>query len=405
MIKWAALLVFAVLSISAGAQRTIRGRVINETNGAAVPGTSVFLSNTSKGTVSDGAGKFELTDVPPGKHELVISSIGFETVVYPFSESQLPLQLRVELKIKVRELENVTVEPFVEEGWDKWGRTFMENFIGYTENAARCRIKNEKAIKFRYFKKSNRLIAYSDEPLQIENKGLGYHITYQLEDFEINFSARTSVFMGYSLYEEMGKDKRSWQRKRNEAYYGSMMHFMRCLYSDSLKNSGFELRRLSRIPNLEKERVKKVYQVRRTTKMVGGKFTISESNADYPADSVTYYEGILRQPDFTEIYGKDLLSADSVLVKQDGTHKLFYFTEYLHVTYKNELEEEAYVKAQLQYRKRTFQRSSLYLPELKPLWIEKNGNYYNPKDMYFIGYWSWSDKIADSLPLDYTAGK
>jgi hypothetical protein len=406
MLRGLPFLFLLLLSAELNAQRTIRGRVVNETTGAAIPGSSVFITNTSRGTVSDGAGQFELLDVPQGQHDLVISSIGYETIVFPFNDSQLPLQLKIELKIKVKELANVTVEPFVEEGWDKWGTTFTENFLGYTENAARCKIKNQEAIKFRFFKKSNRLIAYSDEPLRIENKALGYNITYQLEDFELNFSERTSVFMGYSLYEEMEKDKKAWQKRRDAAFYGSLMHFMRSLFTDSLKENGFEVRRMSRIPNIEKERVKKVYRVKRTTHQRGNSITVVENAGEgYPADSVAYYSSVLKQPDFTSVFGKDLLNADSILIREDNDHPLLYFTDHLYITFKKELESEAYLKAQIEYRKPTYQRSWMYLPELKPLWVEKSGNYYNPKDLYFMGYWSWSEKMGDSLPLDFVPGK
>ena len=175
-----AILFCVLLSISAAAQRTIKGRVVNEATGTAVAGSSVFITNTSKGTVSDNAGRFEINDVPPGKHELVISSIGYETNVFSFTESQLPLQLKVELTIKVKEMENVTVEPFTEEGWDKWGGYFLRNFIGESEAASRCKIKNTQDIKFRFYKKTNRLIAYADVPIIIENKALGYIINYKL---------------------------------------------------------------------------------------------------------------------------------------------------------------------------------------------------------------------------------
>ncbi|HEX7844539.1 MAG TPA: carboxypeptidase-like regulatory domain-containing protein [Chitinophagaceae bacterium] len=405
MIKWPAILFLLFLSLPALSQRTIKGRVVNVANGAAIPGSSVFITNTSKGTVSDASGNFELTDVPSGKHELVISSIGYETTVYPFSDAELPLRLRVELKIKVKELQNVTVEPYVEEGWDKWGNTFKENFLGYTANAKRCRINNEWSIRFRYFKKSDRLIAFSDVPIEIENKALGYRITYQLEDFEINFKEGLSVFMGYSLYEELDKDKKKWARKREEAYNGSLMHFIRSLYADSLHENGFEMRRLFKVPNEEKQRVKNIYPVTHSSAIAGGTFVITQPKDGLHPDSTAYYRGVLRQPDFLELYGKDLLTADSVIVKRDGDYKLFYWENYLFITYKNELEDAAFLQSKMQMRSPYHQRSSLYLPELNPLWIERNGNYYNPRDMFFMGYWGWSDKMGDSLPLDYQPGK
>src|SRR5215510_13692606 len=78
-------------------QPTLKGRVVAATTGAPVAGSSVFITNTSKGTSSDKDGYFELTDIPAGKHELIISNVGYETNVFSFSTEQLPLQLRVEL--------------------------------------------------------------------------------------------------------------------------------------------------------------------------------------------------------------------------------------------------------------------------------------------------------------------
>lgn len=84
-----AILLLLLWGFTGNAQRTIKGRVVNEATGAAIPGSSVFISNTSKGTVTNSEGKFELNDVPAGKHDLVISCIGYETNVYSFSEQQI----------------------------------------------------------------------------------------------------------------------------------------------------------------------------------------------------------------------------------------------------------------------------------------------------------------------------
>lgn len=391
-------LIFCFEVISA--QSHIQGRVVLAETGAPVPGSSIFINNTSKGTVAGADGRFRLEDVPAGKHELIISAVGYETVVYPFTDKQLPLQLKVEMLLKVKELENVTVEPYTEEGWDKWGNTFWENFIGHTENAARCRIRNKESIRFRYFRKSNRLIAFSDEALQIENKALGYTISYQLEDFEINFNDKSSFFMGYSLYNEDRKERNSWQRKRDKAYYGSLMHFMRSLYANNLAEQGFEVRRLQKIPNLEKQRVRKLYLFSQPVRPQEGIVVIGPSKAQSP-DSSAYYQRILRQPDELDQYGYHLLTADSLIAKEEDGFKLLYFPDYLLVTYKKEMEDPAYLRWQSLGRGPAFQQSTLFLREQEPVWVERNGNYYNPRDMYFYGYWSWSDKIGDSLPLDY----
>ena len=401
-----AILFFIFLSLTGSSQRTIKGRVVNATTGTAIPSSSVFISNTSKGTISDNAGHFVLNDVSAGKHELIISCIGYETNVFSFSDEQLPLQLKIELTIKVKELQNVTVEPSVEEGWDKWGRAFMDNFVGNTANAKQCRIKNEKAIRFRYYKKTNRLTAYCDEPVLLENRALGYNISYQLENFEVNFSSRSMFYLGYSLFSPIDKEGRSkeqkWEKNREEAYNGSIMHFMRSLYADSLLEEGFEIRRMLRTPNYEKQRVRNAYLASRVVKTdaVTGKTT-----AKIPRDSMDYYESVMQQNDYVETYGTSLLTADSLIIETAGAFKGLSFDDYLFITYKNEKEEAGYVRTQSPERRAGLQRSYVTLLNDKLISLNKSGNFYNPQDFFCSGDWGWREKMANSLPLDYEAGK
>lgn len=410
MIRIPAIL-FAALAfcVNAHAQSHITGKVVRADNGEPIAGSSVFISNTSRGTVSDKEGNFELRNIPPGKYDLVISTIGYETSVYSFDANQLPLKLRVEMQVKIRELENVTVEPSVEEGWDKWGLTFTDYFLGATPNAAQCRIKNKEAIRFRYFKRSNRVIAYCDEPLEIENRALGYRIQYQLEDFEVSFKGNTSRYAGYVLFEDMDGGKKEvrkrWQRERDQAYYGSMMHFWRSFYVDSIQEEGFHVKRMWREPNLEKERVRELYKNRYFKNSNAGNVVVQmnpDDNRDSSmADSSSYYESILRQKDYTEHYGKDLLTADSILYNRAATHKEVYFPNYICISYRNELEDPAYLQYHHERRNPYFQHSCIWLVEPATIVIYPDGSYYPPQQVFAMSYWAWGDKMADMLPLDY----
>lgn len=397
-------LTFLLLPSFLFGQRTITGKVVDRVSGQPVPGTSVFISNTSNGTVSGKEGDFILNNVPAGKYELIISSVGYETMVHPFTEKDLPLRLRVELEVKMRELQNVTVEPFLEEGWDKWGKTFTDAFIGQTPNAARCRIRNYKQIRFRYFRKSNRVIAYCDEPLLIENKALGYLVRYQLESFEINYKAGSTTYAGYPFFEELDKNRKEirprYRKSREQAYSGSMMHFMRSLYTDSLLQQGFETRRMMRIPNAEKERVKKIYRPGLTVRGNGG-ITISSRPDSLTKDSSAYYSRIMQQKDVNEVFGSAALTLDSLLVGQEGNYKVIHFDHYLYVTYKKEYEAKEYLQHHMESRPVYFQRSYLLLPAAQPFGIERNGNYFPPQEVLSAGYWGWDEKISSLLPLDY----
>lgn len=408
-----AILIFLLLPIIASSQRIIKGRVVNAATGTAVPGSSVFISSTSSGTVSNNAGTFELTDVPAGKHELVISCIGYETNVYSFSDEQLPLQLKVELKIKVKELQNVIVEPSLEEGWDKWGRTFMNEFVGKSENANQCRIKNEKAIRFRYYRKSNRLIAYCDEPVLLENKALGYLISYQLEEFEVNFNEKTVFYLGYPLFEPLDKNgkgrQQKWEDKRQEAHNGSIMHFMQSLYANRLLEEGFEVRSLVRTPNYEKQRVKSLYRtssaIQKNASGNGVTFEVKKETIGNAGDSMSYYQSVMRQNDYLEKYGMSFLTTDSLIIDSSGAFKELNFENYLFITYRNEKEEDEYLLTQYPQRKAGFQQSIVTLIKDEIILLEKNGNYYDPRNFFTSYYWGWSEKMANSLPLDYEVGK
>ncbi|MCX6318781.1 MAG: carboxypeptidase-like regulatory domain-containing protein [Bacteroidetes bacterium] len=393
-------------------QSVIKGRVVVASNGTPIAGCSIFITNTSKGTTSDANGMFELTSIPPGKHDLVVSSIGYETIVYSFSEAQLPLQLKFEMQIKAKELANVTLEESVEEGWEKWGVTFTENFIGTVPNAAFCKILNEKAIRFRYYRKSNRVIAYCDEPILIENKSLGYRIKYQLENFEVNFKAGTLAYLGYSLYEPMearsNSRKKTWEERREKAYYGSVLHFMRSIYAGKLQEEGFDVRRMKRIPNAEKERVRKTYKGQRMVfNRDGSKISqmqIGSDDSKLPEDSATYFNKIMHQPDYFEVYDTALLKADSLVMEEAGEIKTIHFENYLFVTYTQAKEDDAFLKTVYPPRKASLQRSYVFLSGTMAIYIDMNGNYFDPQEFITTGYWGWREKMANSLPQDYEPG-
>ncbi|MFT3936509.1 MAG: carboxypeptidase-like regulatory domain-containing protein [Chitinophagaceae bacterium] len=368
----------------------IKGKVINGETNAVIANASVFITNTSKGTVSSSTGLFELQNVPEGTYDLVVSCIGFETQVYTYKSSQLPLNMLIKLAPKVEELEAVVVEPYEKDGWEKWGKFFLENFIGTSANANDCTIKNYNVLHFRNSKKKNQLTVIADEPLIIQNRALGYNVQYQLENFTYNFKENMLTYLGYCLFTESNKKgpKPRHLRNRDEAYNGSIQHFMFSLYNNRLAEEGFEVKRLARTPNLEKQRVREVYRQMARSKHM-------------QADSSAYYERILKQPDMLETYGSSLLTADSLLTNNDALTKKLSFDNYLYVVYKNEKEEPKYLQYTNENRPTYFQRSVAFLPNGKGVFINELGNYYMPLDFMSYGYWGWSEKIASLLPFDY----
>lgn len=79
-----------VIALSDGMQeneRIIRGRVVDE-SGAGMPGVSILLDGTTRGTVSDENGEFTL-DVPEEGGKLVFSFVGMDRQEVVYSDEQL----------------------------------------------------------------------------------------------------------------------------------------------------------------------------------------------------------------------------------------------------------------------------------------------------------------------------
>ena len=404
MKKSAALLSIILLHGILFAQQLIKGKIVNAENHLPVSGASVFISNTSRGTVSNSTGDFILSDIPAGQHELIVSSIGFETFVQIFSGDALPLELNVVLKLKIKELEGVTVVPFEKDGWEKWGKVFLQNFIGTTGNSDQCVIKNYKSIRFRFLKNQNTLVAISAEPIIIVNKALGYRIQYQLEEFAVDYEKNSMVYLGYPLFEELSGSKNRYRKNREKAYRGSVMNFIRSLCSDKVQEEGFDVIRLKKIPNNEKMRIKEIYKpVKKNTRneKTGELMVIVDYDKEkFPKDSVTYYERVLRQKDYFDVFGDSLLTADSLVAVDNKGTKSLDFKDYIYVTYRKRKEELKYLQSIMESNRKPFyQRSSAILAA--PVTIEPNGNYYSPQHLFTLGYWGWSEKVAEMLPFDY----
>ncbi|HTE23142.1 carboxypeptidase-like regulatory domain-containing protein [Flavitalea sp.] len=385
------LLSFFCFGATAQEKNFIAGRVINGETEAPIPNASVFITNTSKGTVTLANGTFRLGGIPAGKYDLIISSVGYGTQVYSFSSDKLPLQLKIYLEPKATELETVIVEPYEKDGWEKWGKFFIENFIGTTEAAKLCKIRNYKTLRFRHSKKKNILTAVADEPLIIENRELGYRISYQLEDFNYDFKQNTLFYLGYTLFEDMAKDTlnipKRFLRERHAAYKGSIVHFIRSLYNNNLVENEFEVKRVKRIHNDEKDRVRAI---------IRGKFGPGDN-----ADSSEYYNKILRQEDYEDIYSKHNLNADSLVSITGDKQRIMYFDNYIQVMYRAGFEEKGFLLSTGQNRKAYHPRSLVSLLNGNPVAIDKNGSCYPATEFFSSGYWAWSEKISHLLPIEY----
>jgi len=217
--------------------QTIAGKVYKAGTDSVIAQASVYYGGTQTGTITDAEGLFKIQQIS-GKIPMVVSCIGYySTILNDYSSAA---QLKVYLKPKVNELQDITISAggMLRADMEK---LFIREFIGVSDNATSCRIINLNDVDLYYSKKTRTLTAFSDKPLEIENKRLGYHITYYLDKFVKD--PKNTLYQGnYVFTDKMTEaDKSRIKRNRENAYTGSRMEFIRALWSDKLDQYGYKV--------------------------------------------------------------------------------------------------------------------------------------------------------------------
>lgn len=91
-------------------KREITGRVVYE-NGKPAVYVNVLLKNTQKGSITDTLGNYNIREVSEGKHELLVSMMGYKSVSYPFEIHSVeePVELPIIVLIKSTNTLNLVV--------------------------------------------------------------------------------------------------------------------------------------------------------------------------------------------------------------------------------------------------------------------------------------------------------
>ena len=389
-------------------QLRIIGNVKSASDKKLLSGVSVYLSNTSIGTTTNENGDFVLTNIPDGKFQLVVSIIGFETFTQQLNNKLANQVINVELKQKTTDLPELLLEPYEAFGWEKWGSLFTDMFIGTTGYAKYCELTNPEVLKFRFNKNKNTLSAMSFVPLVIVNNAMGYEIHYQLEDFEYDFTKKQVIYNGHPLFKDLILTNSSkairWQERRRSAYYGSVRHFMRSLYSNTLELEGYEIRSLAVVPNFKKMRAKELLKNQNDKILSKADTTYSVSGGAIKLitdikDSTGYYKSLLKQPDF--VASHSLIKADSLYFVVDSLTKGIYSGDLFEVIYLKKEVPTEFKRIGLEHRYDKQPISQFELVNRKPVFLNSNGFYWGPYDLKITGYWAWWETISTLLPFDY----
>lgn len=225
----------------ASAQSVVLGTV-TDTAEVSLPGVNVYLSGTTRGTATDANGRFALSQLAPGVYRVVASMLGYETTVEAISLADGDtLELAFVLAPSVASLGSVEVSAERDARWERRYRWFRTQLLGETENAAHCEILNPHVLTFR--NRWGTIEATASEPLVIENRALGYRLTYDLETFE--GSSASLRYHGEERFDELvpadSAEAERWTHAREVAYRGSMRHLLRSLVQGTTEAEGFAL--------------------------------------------------------------------------------------------------------------------------------------------------------------------
>jgi len=218
----------------------IKGTVYDKDTKAIINFASIYFNGTVTGTATDSKGNFELDVSKYSKMPLTISAIGyFSETMTDFSSTK---QYTIFLSPKVFELSEVIISSKANDRERKYNlKLFRNEFLGETANASECEIRNEENIRFQYDAEDETLTGFALKPIIIDNRALGYVITYYLDKFEYNKIKETFLFKGNIIFKDSlnAEDQNQQLLNRQAAYRGSRMHFFRTLWSGDLKSAGF----------------------------------------------------------------------------------------------------------------------------------------------------------------------
>jgi len=228
----------------------ITGTVTHAGTKNPLPRASVFLSNSSVGSATGEDGRYTLSGIRPGQYTLIVTILGYEDYSKTVLVGREPIKLDIELNPKPMMLREVVISSAAD--WKKNYEAFRKDFIGIDDNAKNCVVMNPHILNLVFNRSKQTLEADADEFLIVENHALGYRVKFLLRDFKSDHVSNIISYEGQRLFEELPgneSQKKKWHLKREEAYYGSAMHFYRSLYKDKLTQEGFVMYHLSRTLN------------------------------------------------------------------------------------------------------------------------------------------------------------
>jgi len=405
---------FFLVPFGCMAQTAISGRILNQADYKPIPNVNVFLNDASVGGQTAKDGTFMLRNAKPGKYELVVSIVGFETYRQPIIISNKDIKLPdITIAVKTITLTGVSITasghkiPQDDFDWPKFYIQFKEEFLGTTDLAKECEILNPETIKLSYDDATSTLSAHSDDFIIIENKALGYKIRYLLARFTantkdtlinglINSHVKKSSYTGSAFFEELKgtpAQQKRWQKTRTEVYYGSPMHFLRSALGNRLDEEGFRVVRLAIYSNPE----------RPTDTLINSKikYYTGLKSKNSQRDSLSYWNSKSKLPKILQKFMPYPLNATDILAitNQKGSYIFGCDHDDLYISY-NRYHHYPVVNPYSNFNSPGNLETTFVHFNLPFVFFGVHGGISNTNGVTYTGVWG-RNRIAGLLPFDY----
>jgi hypothetical protein len=222
----------------------ISGRITDAVTGLPLPSVNVFLTGTTRGTVTGHDGRYAIGNILPGHYRIVASRVGNAVSVAEI-DLRPGEEARWDTTLAPRELQGQEVEVLAPspEQWKADLASFRREFLGVGESAESCVLENPEVLDFRRHETTGVLTASAQGILCVRNVDLGYRLDITLVSFVWDSLLNT---IDYTLYVQFHplppaepEDSLRWEQSRRHAYRGSLRHFLTSLIHRRLTQAGF----------------------------------------------------------------------------------------------------------------------------------------------------------------------
>jgi CarboxypepD_reg-like domain len=226
--------------------QVISGFVYDAETDEPLVGVSVYFDGTTLATTTDNKGAFSIKAQEGLNKSLIFSYIGYEKVVL-----ENPLAYTSKLKVLMKQdaevLEEVVVKGKTIFTRKEMLRAFRKQFLGDNKGGRSCKIENEDDIYLYFDSRTNVLHAEAKKPVRITNKHLQYDVSFELADFQVAYYSTSldenelasTFYAGTTFFKDVSKNG-SADKKRRQAYRGSVAHLMHTFYNNDWQKQEFD---------------------------------------------------------------------------------------------------------------------------------------------------------------------